>query len=321
MPPSDRRRTPLLPATVAGLALLLFGVIVLLVGGLLSGANATEVDLWFVGVGLLLLLGALFATVLSDPAPRRAPRAAPARPAALAPRPASPASQGPAPEVSSGRAGSRATRGPVRSPSVFTVASSIPGQLDGPSRAGASAAMGPAPWDEPTRAGVSLPFSAIRGPEGPGASRYGAFDDDAPYPTVESLEEEVERLREKVRELEHPELGGYGPTDPPSLMASTSLLTGPRPPEPPSPDARSLQRACTGCGAGLPGGTTDPLCWGCGRPLCATCYWRTKEGAAAHTCPTCFAKAGGTNVSSGRGPPMPPTPDAARAVPAAMSRR
>ncbi|MCI4329951.1 MAG: hypothetical protein L3J80_03680, partial [Thermoplasmata archaeon] len=67
------------------------------------------------------------------------------------------------------------------------------------------------------------------------------------------------------------------------------------------------RRECTGCGAGLPGGATDPLCWGCGRPLCSTCYWRAKEGPSAHTCPACFAKAGTMSLSGGRASPLSTT--------------
>jgi hypothetical protein len=46
---------------------------------------------------------------------------------------------------------------------------------------------------------------------------------------------------------------------------------------------------CTGCERALSGFTGYHLCWGCGREICATCYWRHGTGARLHRCPSCAA--------------------------------
>ena len=321
MPASDHRRTPLLPATVAGLALLLVGLTLLLVGGLRSAANGTEVDLWFVGVGLLVLLGALLATFLTDPVPRPSE---PPPSTAVAANPSGPAeSKVPAPR----RAGSGDDSpsewlpSPSRATTRFSVSSSIAAQFEGPPHAAAAEEMGFAPWDEGAGSGMSLPFAAVWPPDDGPSARSGPVEDDLSYASLESLEHEVERLREKVLALQYPEFGHPSSPESPAVRSSMASVAGPRPPEPPSPDAAAPRRACTGCGTGLPGGATDPLCWGCGRPLCATCYWRTREGGGAHTCPACFARASGTTVSSGRGPMTSVTRAASDRVRAATSSR
>lgn len=51
------------------------------------------------------------------------------------------------------------------------------------------------------------------------------------------------------------------------------------------------RRMCVSCGTSLTGATTDPLCVGCGRPLCTSCYWRAPTGGTEHRCPSCLTSA------------------------------
>ncbi|MCI4331262.1 MAG: hypothetical protein L3K19_05390 [Thermoplasmata archaeon] len=81
-----------------------------------------------------------------------------------------------------------------------------------------------------------------------------------------------------------------------------------RVPAPPSSTSPSLagRRSCVSCGTGLTGATTDPLCVGCGRPLCSSCYWRNASGTSAHRCPTCLTavnQTSGESRSGGRSAP------------------
>jgi hypothetical protein len=301
---SDGRATPLAPAAVAGIVLLVVAALLLGTGGAVSLGNAAQFDLWLVGVGVILVLGALLATLLlGDGAPAGLPRGAPsgASPARRAGPMASPA--GSADADASARPAS-GNAGPFPRPRAsFSVASSIPAQFDRPLPTPAVGAMGLAPWEEDADAGISLPFSAVPPARGPDRARYGEVGDETPYGPVAYLEQEVDRLREKVRELEQPDPGRWARVESAPSPVARSVATGPRPPEPPSLDGRNGRRSCAGCGHGLPGGATDPLCWGCGRPLCATCYWRTTAGASPHTCPSCYARANGAAVSGGRATP------------------
>ncbi len=93
--------------------------------------------------------------------------------------------------------------------------------------------------------------------------------------------------------------GGLRPVRSGSLSRSGARATsGPsspldRVPAPPGPSGMPMlgRRMCVSCGTGLAGATTDPLCAGCGRPLCSACYWRSPSGPAAHRCPTCVTEA------------------------------
>jgi hypothetical protein len=291
------------PAAGAGLALLLLGLGALFLGGAVSGSAL--LPFWVLGTGLAILLAALVLTLLRwDPSPRVEPGAR-ERPS---PRPEATPFSLPTPSTS--EVAPSATPAPVRpSParSRPTVASSIPAQYASLTAAPPDAVPPDdgSDWEDD----VSLPFSA--------GSHFGAWV--GPVPTLgpagpgdsarAPLEQEVEKLRERVRELEAPSdpaTLGRAPTAlvPASAIASRSL-------EPPAWTADGPRRMCTGCGTRLAGGMNDPLCWGCGRPLCSPCYWRTKDGGAAHTCPACFARNVGMGVSGGRGltPPVARSPD------------
>jgi hypothetical protein len=312
-----RAGAALRPAAIGGFLLLVLGAALLATGGGMFLGNPTYVDLWLVGIGLLVLLGAMVGTLLRTPVPARIPepvpmahaaptsRARPVTPARIvAPTPpARPVA--PAPTVAA--AATMMTEEPPARPSAPAppadpvsrplVASTIAAQyalVDPPPAAWDSAEETPA-WDEGEF--VSLPFSA-----GPRLADHGGWTLDTPVPNppyapLGFLEREVERLRARVRELEAPPPTRWAP--PPQPASTNAPANSSSPSEPPRPSFDRGPRACTGCGSGLPGDATDPLCWGCGRPLCATCYWRTKEGAGAHTCPTCFARTGGAALSGG----------------------
>lgn len=298
-----RRRLPdTVPLLAAGLLLLLVAIALLIVGGSLSISHPEQFDFYLLLTGLLVILGSIFLTLLRAPMPvGPIPEYAPPTPSAagrpavanppVASRPA-PAERAPAPP-----APAPAATVPPR-PASFTVrlpaltgSSSIAAQLGNvpPAAARSATAAGP----DPQVLAASLPFFPLIGTEedlpfeGPALARWPQSD--------AVLSSEVDRLRARVRELE--QTGVLAPTRPRS--------TGPTAPavEPPGPRAATAfgGRACIGCGAALRGGPTEPLCWGCGRPLCANCYWSERSGPLAHRCPSCVA-AGvrPTSVSGGR---------------------
>jgi hypothetical protein len=340
----------LFPVAAVGVAILALGGLLLLIGAGTSVGDPSEFDTWLVGVGLVLLLGAMLVVLIRAGPPTTKPSpppassstssAAPEAPASLPTRDAA-ASSAPSPAAPAADLPEAAPHAPpARSPAVFPGSTSIPAQYEGARRDPPRSPGSEMTWDE-GELGMSLPFAA-------GSKEMGGAPAAMPGPPVSSpfapaglleqevgrlrehvhdapvgyLEREVERLRERVHELER--TGPSAPRAParttaPSLATVAARRDGPRPPEPPVPSSIGSRRLCTGCGAGLPGGATDPLCWGCGRPLCSTCYWRAKDGSSAHTCPTCFARAGTTSVSGGHGPPPVSTSVAANPRPKAAT--
>jgi hypothetical protein len=300
-----RAGAALLPAAVGGFALLVLGAALLATGGGMFLGNPTYVDLWLVGIGLLVLLGAMIGTLLRTPAPLQLPEPVPAPRATPTPRarPEAPAPMvAPAPAMLPEEPPARPNApilpaDPGTRPHVVSTIAAQYALLDPPPAEWATAEETPA-WDEGEF--VSLPFSAGPRLADPGGWTLDPPVESPPYAPLGFLEREVERLRARVRELESPPPTRWAS---PPKSASTSVSSSDRSaPEPPRPSYDRGPRACTGCGSRLPGDATDPLCWGCGRPLCATCYWRTKEGAGAHTCPTCFARTGGAALSGGHRP-------------------
>lgn len=339
----------LFPVAAVGVAILALGGLLLLIGAGTSVGNPSEFDTWLVGVGLVLLLGAMLVVLIRagppakkpaastspDPEPvdppaasrspvetppsvtppRAAPESEPANPpsvsrraveAAAPPSPSTPARPAPS-NLPDPTPPAREARIPIR----FPGSTSIPAQYEDV-RNHVPVAPGPEfEWEE-GEIGMSLPFAAGSKNAVPAPTSVAGQPGGAPFSPVGFLEREVERLRERVHELER--TGG-----PPDAPAAPTMRTTPTLASVPTrvefrPVATSAattaigsRRECTSCGAGLPGGATDPLCWGCGRPLCSTCYWRAKEGASAHTCPTCFAKAGTTSLSGGRASPLSAT--------------
>jgi hypothetical protein len=317
------------PVAAAGLALLALGGLLLLIGNGVAVGNPSEFDTWLVGVGLVVLLGAMLIVLIrSNPPPAKPPKretsvAAPhpaprtVSPPAAANGPVEPPAEtstpGPVAEaalpVATPAVEAPAVELPTRAP--FAGSTSIPAQYEGVRQSLPDSAPPRIAWEDDAADGVLLPFSA----GGIESSRGLPHPASAPemvlaFPPVDYLEQEVARLREKVHALQRtgpPAAKVVAPAPaPPAMTAAPPRTDAPRPPEPPSGAAIGSRRLCVSCGSGLPGGTTDPLCWGCGRPLCSTCYWRATEGAAAHTCPSCFARAGTTSRSGGRGPTASP---------------
>ncbi|HZY69931.1 MAG TPA: hypothetical protein VFF67_03000 [Thermoplasmata archaeon] len=64
-------------------------------------------------------------------------------------------------------------------------------------------------------------------------------------------------------------------------------------PQPPAPvrGVRTEIRACISCSTSLGSNLNVPLCWGCGRALCSSCYWKNGPGPGLHRCPDCAMQA------------------------------
>ncbi|MGA8276112.1 MAG: hypothetical protein WB852_07465 [Thermoplasmata archaeon] len=79
----------------------------------------------------------------------------------------------------------------------------------------------------------------------------------------------------------------------------------PRFPEPPALRSRpDLGRVCVNCSSPVVARAAPPLCWSCGRTLCADCYWRHGLTPAAHCCASCVGRglSAPTSISGGRAP-------------------
>jgi hypothetical protein len=346
------------PVVTAGVAMLLAGLALLLAGDTFFAGDPAERSLWTALVGILLLLGALAYLVLLSPppAPRPAPRTAP-----RAPRRTSPADPAPpltaAPVVASTPAPTVATPAPVevvpRPPAPApTVLLPVPSISAAPSvqRAAALAAEGPDALSGTSRSSIatSIPAAYLQAlatdrssadawaevappiaaalPFSPGIRRSSdpapPWDESSDGSEHEAprLELELARLRARVRELEIP------------TRSSASALTLPRPPpapttakEPPKPPVTVAAgpKGCVACGTGLSATRPPHLCWGCGRTICSTCYWRFGPGPGLHRCPDCMSRvpAGSESISGGRvsAPTVGPAVSTA-AVPRAPAR-
>lgn len=239
-----------------------------------------------------------------------------ASPAPSDPRSSLPIASSPPAEHAPGPGGAEAEPRPAVAPSEGAVPAvarpasslevapvSIPGALvrsgwDEATDLRAPPSLPPAPFS------TALPFSALEGQgvadpsadlENPllaaevdrlhrEVEAHAHRDVDRPPSKVPAVEREVGWLRGHLTDLgqgEHPEL---------SLSRSGAVAKGV--PEPPVPreTLRSLRRECASCGVALTGGPLEPICEGCGRPLCADCYWRPPEGPARHVCVACAAR-------------------------------
>ncbi|MCI4366257.1 MAG: hypothetical protein L3K08_00735, partial [Thermoplasmata archaeon] len=136
--------------------------------------------------------------------------------------------------------------------------------------------------------GPSLPFAAAT--DRSQAIRGGGSAGSETWPPIldrseEDLRMEVERLRQRVEELSTTVLVP-GFTVLPSQIQRDTLGLVSRVPEPPSSGPRP-PAACSACGdADLTGPTGGNRCWGCGRSVCASCFWRYGPGPALHRCPS-----------------------------------
>lgn len=323
-------RGDLLPTVSTGVLLLMLGLAFLGVGAIAFAGSPMAMSLWVVLLGLLVLASGIAAGLLErraaapDPSPAvptPAPAsAAPARsddPPTLPSRAPMRAPARAVDRLAAPRAVERAAavgRAPTTSRGVST---SIPGAYLQSVATGLD--LPAAPADSPPIA-AALPFSAgLPRPSGSGPAGPGS-----PAAEPEAvLELELARLRARVRELETPRQSPVAPATPAARSgAATSLPGGPggEPPAPPSRPAIGA-RGCVGCGLGLPTGRAPLLCWGCGRGLCATCFWRYGPGPGLHRCPDCLSKAVGgtglpTSISGGRaGPAVTPSAPLGRSPP------
>lgn len=84
--------------------------------------------------------------------------------------------------------------------------------------------------------------------------------------------------------------------EPPIAVRGPKPPTTPRPraplPEPPAFRARppGAPAVCVNCSQVVGAVASPPMCWGCGRPLCADCYWRHGLTPAAHRCTSCLTR-------------------------------
>lgn len=156
-------------------------------------------------------------------------------------------------------------------------------------------------WDESTEfvPEVYIPHSSVPSALPFAPAMHGAPESGREPPrTVGSLQREVNRLRSALTDSErfaHP-----------TMNYSRSGGNRAAIPEPPPlrETPASRHRSCTACGSGLAGRGTDPLCDGCGRPLCSGCYWRPGSGPGVHRCLSCAARSdlGAPRVNRSRRP-------------------
>jgi hypothetical protein len=310
------------PVLVAGLLLLLTGIVLLLVGDAFFATDAASRSLWSALIGILVLLGGMLYLLVRvpEPAPSPVPRPLVSNAAFEAPAPvvaAEPAisdvepSPAPAParfipptvaSLSAAPSVRRAVAMAAEStePGPSTARSSFPTSIPGAYlQALANRESGPDLWNE-----VAPPIAAAL-PFSPGIGR--PMDTSAPWDessesserNAPRLELELARLRARVRELEVPPR-----TVAPSILPPRTPglpMPAKEPPTPPT-GASVGARGCVGCGSGIAAKGPSHLCWGCGRTLCSTCYWRYGPGPGLHRCPDCLARAptGTESISGGR---------------------
>jgi hypothetical protein len=85
-----------------------------------------------------------------------------------------------------------------------------------------------------------------------------------------------------------PPVGAVPPTPPQRPFERSGARRGL--PEPPAlrTDPLTSPRACVNCATPLSPSPATPRCWGCGRALCADCYWRHGLVPSAHRCTSCL---------------------------------
>ncbi|MCI4335597.1 MAG: hypothetical protein L3K17_00145 [Thermoplasmata archaeon] len=293
--PKRRLVDPLRPGATAGVSLLALGAALLLWGRAAFAADPSRFEDWVVGLGLILLLGALVITlVLPSPVIVTSPRVAPDVGFTTTPAPAGDvAPQAPAP----------AARAPGSSiPAAYIAALYNPPTADGR-----------ALIDYPEPIAAALPFAAMprppSQPDGPASTGGEGL----------SLEIELARLRTRVQELEA-DGGAYGvPAWYAARSGASSSIAPITSTGAPAPLGRGLLpggTGCVGCGTSVPAQARDSLCGGCGRPLCTTCGGRPGSSAGLRRCPDCrneSARTGALSVSGGRAAsPVMPGPSGPR---------
>ncbi|MGP8072082.1 MAG: hypothetical protein ACLPZM_03005 [Thermoplasmata archaeon] len=80
-------------------------------------------------------------------------------------------------------------------------------------------------------------------------------------------------------------------------------------PEPPALQSTpsGVARSCVNCASPVSFRTSPPLCWGCGRTLCADCYWRHGLTPSAHQCASCQSRGRAASATSISGAHAGPT--------------
>jgi hypothetical protein len=323
------------PIISVGILILAAGLALLLAGDAFLPSDPAERSLWSALVGILLILAGLAYAALppaapvpspsppsSRPRPSVAARTVPPAPSvepsfeapsivveepvaapAPAPAPAPVPIMVPVPVLSAAPSVQRAAAMAAESPDLGSGAARSSGPTSIPAaylQALSSDRTSADAWAEvaPPIA-AALPFSpGIRrstDPSPPWDESSDGSEREAPR-----LELELARLRARVRELEIP-----------TRASAASSLTFPRltvptssakePPTPPSAVAAG-PKGCVACGSGLKAVGPAHLCWGCGRSLCSTCYWRFGPGPGLHRCPDCMSRApaGSESISGGR---------------------
>jgi hypothetical protein len=301
------------PFLALGVGLLLLVVGLIVYEGLVPGFGAAST--LFAAVlavsGILLIAGGLYARSALRAVPHATPSA---RPAARVAPPALAASPSPGPDDD------------LDAPSGFVVPvdlddeppfltppdSSLPPIAAGARGAGAAAdaVRRSARADEAYRAAIqpmsgSIAFAPViqsnaRGPAPPSEANPRLWATAAPRPPSGSPS-----LGRTDSILDDPPLTVRAPPTrallSPARSGATATLA-----QIPQPPARSLMggangRRCTGCDSAIPGDLNVPLCWGCGRVLCTSCYWRNRSGPGLHRCPECAAR-GSSHAPAPAGP-------------------
>jgi hypothetical protein len=347
-------RSATAPVLTAGLLMLVAGLALLLAGDAFLPADPAARSLWTALIGILLILGALafelLAPIQPTPAPARLPASRPARP--RVPPPArgvpvpvrsAPASPAPEPPVAEPAAVPISVPVVVPAPIAMSAAPSVqravamaaeaPDTMSGGSRSSGPTSI-PAAYlqalssDRPSAdawsevappIAAALPFSpGIRrssDPSPPWDESSDASEREAPR-----LELELARLRARVRELElPPRSSALSVTYPRRSVGASAAKEPPKPPV----TAAAGPKGCAACGSGLAAAGPTHLCWGCGRTLCSTCYWRFGPGPGLHRCPECMSRApaGSEAISGGRVTASSDLPVAAMIVPPRTLRR
>ncbi len=225
-----------------------------------------------------------------------------APPPPLAPPPAAPLPPAPAP------------------PPVWLGVESSPSPADAPEPP--PAAPAPDPASEPAvperpvfELPPSLPFiPAAAGKSGGrrlgGGSLAESLSGIVP-PSSEQIATEVDRLRVEYDGWSDPILvPGLSVVRPVDLAPSARGLVT-RVPEPPAGfGSASGAGRCGSCGDPIRSGPSGHYrCWGCGREMCLSCFWKNGPGPDLHRCSACLAAAPTVplSVSGGRIVPRSPT--------------
>ncbi|MCI4349696.1 MAG: hypothetical protein L3J93_05720 [Thermoplasmata archaeon] len=272
------RRRPDIPVAAAGLTLVSIALVLLALGGIAAAGDPYAFDLWMLAVGLYVLAGAILYLGPSSVRNRAAPRTTPAG-ASLAEAPA----LSDAPPIAASPTAPAVPDLPdlpdLPTPSPFAPSNTIAGQYAEVARAVASRRSltrrsnpNRSPEDESIASGYSYATND-RG-EAIAASGNGTIDEPiAPEPSS-PLEQELERLRYRVAELE----GRVPPAeiyDLPDVSAFSGELPGAGP------------SVCVECGTVLVGGPGETRCPRCQRPMCGPCSLKVEIGPRAHMCADC----------------------------------